>query len=98
MRVVLDTNVLISDLLVQRGYPDAIYHAWGEGDFVLITCPDQIEELKSTLSKPSVSARVRRDQAGRLINQMKQDAEMVNRLPRVRRSPDPTDDFLLAIN
>jgi|GEM_PF-6120237 len=30
MRVVLDTNILVSALLVQLGLPAAIYRAWQE--------------------------------------------------------------------
>jgi predicted nucleic acid-binding protein len=32
-----------------------------------------------------------------LVNEIKKLAENVDSLPRVRRSPDPTDDFLLAL-
>ena len=35
--------------------------------------------------------------AGRLVNQIRRLAENVGELPRVERSPDPTDDFLLAL-
>jgi predicted nucleic acid-binding protein len=35
--------------------------------------------------------------AGALINKLKKYAEMIPSSPRVRRSPDPTDDFLLAM-
>jgi predicted nucleic acid-binding protein len=37
MRVVLDTNILVSALLVQLGRPAAIYRAWQEGHFTLLT-------------------------------------------------------------
>ena len=36
--------------------------------------------------------------AGRLVNQVKKLAEDIDPLPRVERSPDPTDDFLLALS
>jgi len=49
MRVVLDTNILGSALLVQLGYPAAIYRAWQEGNFTLLTCAEQLDELKATL-------------------------------------------------
>jgi predicted nucleic acid-binding protein len=32
------------------------------------------------------------------VNELKKLAENVAELPRVRRSPDPTDDFLLALS
>ena len=45
MRVVLDTNILISALMVQAGNPAAIYRAWQEGNFTLLTCAEQMDEL-----------------------------------------------------
>ena len=36
--------------------------------------------------------------AGRLVNQIRRLGESVHRLPRVNRSPDPNDDFLLALS
>ena len=34
----LDTNILVSALLVQTGFPAVIYRAWSEREFTLLTC------------------------------------------------------------
>ena len=96
MRVVLDTNILISALLVQSGVPGTIYRSWAEGAFTLLTCQAQMEELRQTFRKPALASRIRPHHAGRLVNDLKRYAESVDPLPRVERSPDPNDDFLLA--
>jgi putative PIN family toxin of toxin-antitoxin system len=98
MRVVLDTNILISALLLQVGHPAIIYRAWQEGAFTLVVSTEQLDELRATLRKPAIAARIKPYNAGRLVNQLKALAEIVGPLPRVERSPDPTDDFLLAIS
>jgi putative PIN family toxin of toxin-antitoxin system len=98
MRVVLDTNILVSALLVQLGHPAAIYRAWQEGHFTLLTCAEQLGELMATLHKPVIAARIKPYKAGRLVNELKELAETVGPLPRVERSPDPSDDFLLALS
>jgi hypothetical protein len=36
MRVVLDTNILVSALIAPGGKPAAIYSAWVEGKFTLL--------------------------------------------------------------
>jgi predicted nucleic acid-binding protein len=54
MRVVLDTNILISALLVQTGHSTAIYLAWQEGYFTLMVCAEQLDELRATLHKPAI--------------------------------------------
>ena len=98
MRVVLDTNILVSALLVQLGHPAAIYRAWEERLFTLLTCREQLDELKATLHKPVIVARIKPYKAGRLVNDLKELAEVIGLLPHVRCSPDPTDDFLLALS
>ena len=67
MRVVLDTNILISALLVQMGLPDVIYRAWHERHFTLLTCVEQLNELRVALRKPTLSARIKPYKAGRLV-------------------------------
>ena len=58
MRVVLDTNILVSALLVQTGHPGAIHRAWRDGHFTLLTCVEQLDELRVALHQPSLAARI----------------------------------------
>jgi uncharacterized protein len=97
MRVVLDTNILVSALMIQFGHPAAIYRYWEEGYFTVLTCGAQLDELRATLSKPSIADRIKPYKAGRLVNLLKKLAENVEPLPRVERSADPADDYLLAL-
>jgi uncharacterized protein len=98
MRVVLDTNILVSALIAPAGQPAAIYNAWEDGKFTLLTCAEHLNELRATLQKPRVAALIKPYKAGLLVNQIKKLAEAIDPLPRVERSPDPTDDFLLALS
>jgi hypothetical protein len=97
MRVVLDTNILVSALIAPAGKPAAIYSAWVEGKFTLLACAAHLDELLATLEKPRVAELVKPYKAGRLVNQIKRLAEDANLLPPVNRSPDPIDNFLLAL-
>jgi predicted nucleic acid-binding protein len=49
MRVVLDTNILVSALIVPAGYPAATYNAWESDRFTLLTCAEHIAEVGATL-------------------------------------------------
>ncbi len=82
MRVVLDTNILVSALIAPAGNPAAIYSAWVEGKFTLLTCAAHLDELLATLEKPRVAELVKPYKAGRLVNQIKRLAEDVGLLPR----------------
>jgi len=97
MRIVLDTNVLISGLISPAGAPAEIFNAWEDGRFDLLTCTEQMDELRSTLQKPRIAERIQPHKAGRLVNQIRKLAELVKTLPTVKRSPDPEDDFLLSL-
>ena len=98
MRVVLDTNILISALMIHTGNPAAIYRAWQEGRFTLLTCAEHLDELRATLRKPAIAERIQPHRAGGLVNEIRKLAANVDGLPPVRRSPDHTDDFLLALS
>jgi putative PIN family toxin of toxin-antitoxin system len=98
VRVILDTNVLISSLIAPGGTTDAIVQAWRTRTYTLLNCDEQIEELRECFARTAlVPTRIRRSEAGRLINLMRVLAVRIARLPTVTRSPDPDDDFLLAL-
>lgn len=97
MRVVIDANVLVSSLLRRDSAPAAVLAAWFEDRFTLLTHPLQLEELRDVTRRPHVRRRFQRSEAGGLINDIRADAEIILSLPHVRRSPDPADDFLLAL-
>jgi predicted nucleic acid-binding protein len=54
--------------------------------------------LRATLHKPAIAARIKPYKAGRLVNQLRELSENIGSLPRVERSPDSADDFLLALS
>jgi len=97
MRVVLDVNILVLALISPGGHPDAIYRAWAEGRFTMLSCAEQLDELRSTLQKQRILERIQPHKAGRLLNQIRKLAVSVDALPRVQRSPDPEDDYLLGL-
>lgn len=97
MRVVIDTNILVSAQIVTASHAAAIIDAWLDGKFTLLASSEQEDELRATLSKPKIAVLIKPHRAGRLVNQIRKLAEDVGRLPNVQRSPDPQDDFLLAM-
>lgn len=65
MRVVLDTNIIVSALISSGGKPAAIVGAWLDGKFTLLTCATQLNELRATLQKPRVAELIKPHKAGR---------------------------------
>jgi uncharacterized protein len=97
MRVILDANVLLSALITREGVPGQIVDAWTANAFVLLTHERQIEEIRRVTRRPRTRALLRAAEAGRLVNQLRDDAEFLGLLPATQRSADPADDFLLAM-
>ena len=84
MRVVLDTNILVSALISSAGSPAAIYNAWEDGKFTLLICTELLDEVRAALLKPRVAELIRPHHAGGLINQIRRLAESIGPLPRVK--------------
>lgn len=97
MRIILDTNILLSGLITPGGVPGRLVDAWLDRRFTLISHPLQLDEFRAVSRRDKIRALVRPSEAGRLVNQIAALADMPERLPPVERSRDPRDDFLLAL-
>lgn len=97
MRLVIDTNILISALLGERSLPGHLIGLWREGRFDLITAAEQIDELMRVTRYPKIRQRLAPALAGRLINDLREVAILVGNVPEVAISADPYDNYLLAM-
>lgn len=97
MRVVLDTNVLISALISPSAPPRRICDAWRAGRVTLLCCNAQLDEMREVTRRVAVRLRIRPFEAGRMVNELRALTQWVESLPVVQRSADPKDDYLLAL-
>lgn len=97
MRLVVDTNVLISALLAETSLPAHLVVLWRQGRFDLLTSVGQLEELRRVTRYPKIRERLAPALAGRLINELRDLAVVVDDRAPIAVSPDPNDDYLLAI-
>jgi len=97
MRVVLDTNVLISGLLNKEGAPGRILDAWRSGGFELVGCDALIEEFKRACMYPKLAPYLVPADVGTLVNRLRLAECWLSGLPGIERSVDSDDDFLLAM-
>ncbi len=96
MRIVLDTNVLVSALITRGTPPDQLYQAWLRNDIELVTSAAQIDEVSDVLSRPRLRKYVDPDEAAQMISAIHLRAIVIHDMPIPRRSPDPKDDAILA--
>lgn len=99
MRVVLDTNVLLSALLSPHGLPDAIYRAWQKGRFDLVTSSTQIDELRRASRYAKFKDVLQPRRVGTMVNNMWRSIvlDTLPSLPEGIEAVDPNDVFLLAM-
>jgi len=100
IRAVLDTNVIVSGIILLRGLPYAILEAWRHGRFRLVTTVEQRAEIARVVHRPKFAARYAPDEAeiDGLLFRLARDSEVIS--ISVIDSPitvrDPDDEHVLA--
>ncbi|MHB8295404.1 MAG: putative toxin-antitoxin system toxin component, PIN family [Acidimicrobiales bacterium] len=99
MRAVLDPNVLISALLSRNGSPAELVRAWFDGGFELVVSPLLLGELERALGYWKLRTRISPAEAAQFLYLLRQQARMTQDPTDQRevRSPDPGDDYLIAL-
>jgi uncharacterized protein len=81
VRLVIDTNILISALLAGTSLPAHLITLWREGWFDLLTSAEQLDELMRVTRYPKIRERLTPALTGRLINELRDIAVVVKDLP-----------------
>ncbi|TNW18310.1 putative toxin-antitoxin system toxin component, PIN family [Xylella fastidiosa subsp. pauca] len=98
MRVILDTNVLLSALLSPHGLPDTIYRAWQKDRFDLVTSATQIDELRRASRYAKFKDVLQPHRLGTMVNMRRSIMlDVLPPLPEGIKVNDPNDAFLLAM-
>lgn len=99
MRAVLDPNVVISALLSPGGSPAKVLRSWLDGAYELVVSELLLAELERALAYPKLRKRIDPAEAAELVELLGREAEVVEDPgdPPEVRSPDPGDDYLIAL-
>ena len=97
VRLILDTNVLLSALMSRSSPSAQILSLWLGRRLTVLTCEEQLDEIARVTRYPRIRARLLPALAGRLINRLRDVATVVENLPALDCSPDPEDNYLLAL-
>ena len=95
MRIVLDTNVLVSGLITPFGPAGDIVRLLAIG--TICACFDAriLGEYREVLSRPAFRLAAEHVQA--LLDQIEADGMLVTARPLAARLPDPDDEMFLAV-
>ncbi len=97
MRLVLDTNILISAFLNKKSKAALLLDAWERRLFEVVTCDEQLDEFHRVTRYPKLSRYIRPADADSLQVQLTEIALHFDNLPAVDASPDPGDNWLLGL-
>lgn len=59
LRAVVDTNLLVSSILLNRGYPHELVKHWRKNSYTLVVSNALVDELATTLKKPKITTKYR---------------------------------------
>lgn len=96
MRVVLDTNILISALITKDTPPDMLYQTWLRGEIELVTSTVQIAEVATVLVRPRLQRYLDADEVAAIVENIDTRAIVLDDPPDVDLSLDPKDNPILA--
>mgnify|MGYP001585075000 CR=1 FL=1 len=97
MRLILDTNILLSALLSPLGAPAKLLDAWERTTFTLVSCDALIAELRDVAARPFFRAKLRASAAELLAAGLRDFSFYCRDLPSGPIAPDPKDSYLLAM-
>ena len=98
LRVVVDTNVLISALLKANGSPAQVVSLWRTGEFELVISSETIDELSRVLGYERIRTRVTPEEAERFLYLLQTAATIIT--PQIEVTAvkdDPDDDKFLSL-
>ena len=95
LKAVLDTNIFISSLLNKKGVPDRLVDLWRDGQYLFLSSPPIIREIKSVLELPRIKKKycLNDPDIQKLLNLIETDAILVPGITDVENPiPEDTSD------
>ncbi len=101
LRVVIDTNILVSALLSKKGSPALVLNAWRERKFLVITSDNAITEVERVLQELASTGKyiISKEDIESILNLLHKDAILVpGQIDTMGAIPqDPDDEKYLSI-
>jgi len=99
LKAVLDTNILVSGIILDKGLPHQVVKAWEQGKYLLVSSRDQIDELKRVLEYPKIKRKygLTSAQIRRVVLNVYRYSVIVGNPPKWNlEMNDPSDELILA--
>jgi len=97
MRVILDTNILISAFINPHGLSARLLVAWRRQQYELITSSQQLIEFGEIAYHRALRAYIFPEWVSQFVQDLHSLARLLRDPPTGKHSDDPIDDYLLAM-
>ena len=94
IRVVIDTNVIISGLISGKSPPGIIIDSWISREFIPVLSESMIEEINLTLQKPKIKKIFNAAVSKNIFNHLQTKADIVKIKEYFEVCQDPDDNIL----
>jgi len=99
LREVVDPGVLVAALISPRGTPAQLLLRWRDGEFDVVVSSALLDELERVLKRPKFSRYVTPAEAAAYWRMLREAGVMYeDPLPQPGLTPDPGDDYLVALS
>jgi len=96
VKIVLDTNIIISGLISHYSPPAQLLRAWSDGKVILLTSRLQLMELRRVFEYDHIQSRISLKQRKNILENIDAEAIVCDTLPNINVSPDTDDNVILA--
>ncbi len=99
MKVVIDTNILLSGLMLPNSEPGRIVQAWHDNRFELVLSQFQLDEIGRVLAYPKIRGRVKwgEPEIARFLKQLFMRSVYLGEIDAVAEVPaDANDNLILS--
>lgn len=93
----MDTSVLVSGFLSERGASARVVDAWVQGAFTLCCAPAQVAEVAAVLQRTELSNHLQPQRAAQVVEDLKRLSEPLTRMRLTESGGDPASNALLGL-
>jgi predicted nucleic acid-binding protein len=93
----VDTSVLVSGFLSERGASARVVDAWVQGAFTLCCAPAQVAEVAAVLQRPELGGHLQPQRAAQVVEDLKRLSEPLTRMRLNESGSDPASNALLGL-
>jgi putative PIN family toxin of toxin-antitoxin system len=96
LRLVIDTNILISGLMAVNSLPQQVFD-YATSQAILLISNEVQSEIENVISRPKLQKYITLEQRNKFLTELSQQVERVTINQQIRACRDPKDDKFLEL-